>query len=257
MHPILFQIGSFKLHTFGLLMIAAFFAALWLARKRAPKFGIKAEKITDVSFFALLFGILGARVVFILQDLPHYLAHRDELLSIQFQGLTSFGGLLFGFAYLCIWAVRSKVPLISLLDLMIAPMLLGQAVGRIGCLMNGCCYGGVCPTGTPWGIHVDGLTGLYHPAQIYESFLDLAGLLILFSLEKRGLNKGQSFGAGLVLYGLARFIYEYWRAGFSSTYIPGLNITDAQAAAGAMVLIGAGVFIAFRNRAHSQQEIPA
>lgn len=257
MHPILFEIGSFKLHTFGLLMIAAFFAGLWLARKRAPKYGLAPDKITDMSFFALLFGILGARVVFILQELPHYLAHRDELLSIQFQGLTSFGGILFGFGYLAVWAVRHKVSFLSLLDMMIAPLLLGQAIGRVGCLMNGCCFGGACPTGTPWGIHVDGMIGLYHPAQIYESLMDIAGLLILFALEKRGLNKGQSFGAGLILYGLARFIYEYWRAGFSSTYLPGLKITDAQAAAGSMVIIGLAVFLVFRNRAHSQQEIPA
>jgi len=257
MHPILFQIGSFKLHTFGLLMIVAFFAALWLARKRAPRFGLKPEKITDVSFFALLFGILGARIVFILQALPYYLAHMDELWSIQFQGLTSFGGFLFGLAYLAGWSYKNKISLINVLDLMIAPMLLGQAIGRVGCLMNGCCYGGACPPGMLWGIHVDGLVGLYHPAQIYESLMDVGGLLILFAIEKRGLSKGQSFSAGLVLYGLARFIYEFWRAGFSSSYLPGLRITDAQAAAGSMMLIGVALFIVFRNRAHSQQEIPA
>ena len=257
MHPILFQKGSFVIHSFGVLMIAAFFASLWLARKRAVRFGFTADRISDISFYALLFGILGARVVFILQELPHYLANPHELFSWQFQGLTSFGGILFGLIFVWIWSARTKSPFISMMDLMIAPLLLGQAIGRVGCLLNGCCYGGVCPSGLPWAIHVEGVSSLHHPAQIYESLMDLAGLAILLTLEKRGLAKGQSFSIGLILYGMARFIYEFWRAGNSSTYIPGLPITDAQAVAGAMALIGVALFIVFKNRAHAQRELLA
>ncbi len=257
MHPVLFKIGSFTLHSFGLLMVAAFFGALWLARKRAEKFGFQPTAVTDAGFFTLLFGILGARVVFILQELPYYLHHSGELLSWQFQGLTSFGGILFGFFYLVYWAHKNKTPFFNVLDLMVAPLLLGQAIGRVGCLLNGCCYGGVCPPSVPWGIHVEGLANLHHPAQIYESLMDLIGLFILLALERRGLAKGQSLAAGIALYGLARFIYEFWRAGESSTYVPGLPITDAQAVAGSMVIVGIALFVVLRNRAQAPQGIAA
>lgn len=255
MHPILFQIGSFKLHSFGVLMVLAFFGGLWLARLRAKRFGIDPQAITDACFYTLLFGILGARVAFIAQELPHYLANPRELFSWQFQGLTSFGGILFGFAYLVLWAKRKNVPLLNLLDLMAGPMLLGQAIGRVGCLMNGCCYGGACTL--PWAVHVEGLPGLYHPAQIYESLMDLTALAILMVFERRGLARGQSLSLMLILYGAARFIYEFWRAGSSSDLMPGLPITLAQAVAGAMIVLGGALLVVFRNKAAATQEIPA
>jgi phosphatidylglycerol:prolipoprotein diacylglycerol transferase len=256
MHPILFYVGKFPVHSFGVMMIVAFFACLWFLRKRAPKFGIDPEKITDAAIPTLLLGILGARITFILLDLDYYLHHRSEMFSIEFQGLTSFGGVLFGLIFMVFWARKAKYSLMSVLDLGIAPLLLGQAIGRVGCLLNGCCYGGVCPPGTPWGIHVDQLADLHHPAQIYESLMDLGGLFILLQMEKRGLNRGQSFGAGLALYGIARFIYEFWRIGSTSTKLAFLPISDAQLVAFAMILAGTVTCLIFRSKAPAQVEMP-
>src|ERR1700722_18416909 len=98
MRPILFHIGNFPIHSFGVMMVIAFFSALWLVRTRAAKFGFEANAISDVTFYTLIAGVLGARVVFIVQELPYYLAHPKELWTFQFQGLTSFGGLFFGMA---------------------------------------------------------------------------------------------------------------------------------------------------------------
>ena len=98
MRPILFNIGNFPIHSFGVMMVIAFFSALWLVRRRAAAFGFDPSAISDVAFYTLIAGVLGARLVFIVQELPHYLSHPSELFTLQFQGLTSFGGLFFGMA---------------------------------------------------------------------------------------------------------------------------------------------------------------
>src|SRR5277367_440857 len=104
MHPILFKIGSFELHTYGAMMVVAFVAAIWLANLRAARYGIDKNQVGDMAFWTLVSGVLGARIVFILQDLPYFLSHRNELFSLQFQGLTSFGGLIFGGLAVVFWS---------------------------------------------------------------------------------------------------------------------------------------------------------
>ena len=245
MHPILFQVGDFKLYSFGLMMVIAFFSALTFARFRAKRYGMTPDEVGDMSFWALLGGILGARAMFIAQEWDHYSKNLKELFSLQFQGLTSFGGILVGGLVIWLWAKKKKLPVLQLLDLASGPFLLGHIFGRIGCLLNGCCYGHVCPTGFPFGVHSaearDGL--LHYPAQAFDSLMNVAALGILIVLERRGLKLGQSTGIMLILHGLARFIYEFWRIGSSSTRWGSLPITEAQAVALLLVAIGAGLYL--------------
>jgi phosphatidylglycerol:prolipoprotein diacylglycerol transferase len=247
------------------MLILAFLSALWLARKRAPKFGFEPSKVSDASMVALFAGVIGARVVFILQELPYYLRHRDELFSLQFQGLTSFGGLLFGLGAYAWFAWRQKKPFRDVLDLVAPSALLGHAIGRIGCLLNGCCYGVVCAIGG-FGVDVDSTHVKHIPAQLYDSLMTFVAVGVLLAVEKRGLRRGQSFSLFLVLYGASRFIYEFWRAGTvdevnrglaSSTYWGNLPITQAQAVAAAMAAAGAIMFVLYQWRRVPQQEIAA
>ncbi|MEA2552402.1 MAG: phosphatidylglycerol---prolipoprotein diacylglyceryl transferase [Fimbriimonadaceae bacterium] len=271
MHPTLFEFNKFslggatfgpiKVHSFSVLLIIAFLASVWLARKRAPKFGFDPSKITDASMVVLFAGIIGARLLFILQELPYYLKHRDELFSLQFQGLTSFGALLFGFVAYAWFAWRQKRPLRDVLDVVAPSALLGHAIGRIGCLLNGCCYGVATQGG--FGVHVDSTDVLHVPAQLFDSLMTLAALGLLLWIEKRGLHRGQSFSLFLVFYGVTRFIYEFWRAGTveevqkgiaSSTYWGSLPITQAQGVALVMILVGAGMYLVLQRRSLPQQE---
>ncbi len=247
MRPILFTIGNFPIHSFGVMMVLAFFASLGLVRMRAAKYGFSINQISDVFFWALIAGIIGARVVYIAQELPYYLKHTDELLSWRFQGLTSFGGLIFGALVVVFWAVKHKANLKSLLDLAAPGFLVGHAIGRIGCLLNGCCFGGACPADVPWGIHVAGQASLHHPAQVYDSLMNVAAVALVLLWERRGALPGQIFGAAIALHGLARFIYEFWRAGTddqvargeaSSTYWGSLPITQAQGMAAVLIVVG-------------------
>ena len=272
MHPILFTLGPFhvggatvgplQVHSFSVMLILAFLAGLLLARSRAPKFGFDPNRVSDASMVVLFAGVIGARVLFILQELPYYLQHRDQLFSLQFQGLTSFGGILFGFLAYAWFAWRQKRPLRDVLDLVAPSGLIGHSIGRIGCLLNGCCYGVV--TNSRLGVHIDDTNILHVPAQLYDSLMALAAVWILLSIEKRGLQRGQSFSLFLILYGATRFIYEFWRAGSvadvnrgfaSSTYWGNLPITQAQAAAAVMVAGGMVMFLVCQRHRVPHQEI--
>lgn len=235
MYPVLFKIGDFEVHTFGLALIVAFIVAYLFGRARAARYGLTQEQVGDAFFWTLILGVLGARIGFILQMLPYYLEHTDELFTLQFQGLTSYGGIVAGFLGLLWLAKRAKVPARNYLDLAGAPLLLGHAIGRVGCLLNGCCYGRRCDL--PWAIPVKHQVGLFHPAQIYDSLMVLVGLGLLLLAERRGLRPGQSVLLAVSIYCASRFVYEFWRAGTpaevnvgfaTSTYFGGLPLTEAQ-----------------------------
>ena len=258
MHPILFTILGFQVHTFGVAMVVAFVLSVSLARARGPRFGITKDQIGDMAFWAILAGVLGARLFFVAQEWRHYSEHPRELLTLQFQGLTSFGGLLCGLVAGVVWARRKGIPVRNLLDAVAPAFLVGHVVGRIGCLMNGCCFGGVCPVGTPWGIHVAGSDLLHHPAQVYDSLMNLAALGLVLAVERRApLKAGQVTGLVIALHGVARFVYEFWRAGTeaqvasgeaSSTYWGHSPFTQAQGMAFALVLLGGAFFALARRR---------
>ncbi len=264
MLPVLFKIGSFEVHSFGVILIIAFLAALYVARRRAPRYGIEPNSLSDLSFWILISGVLGARLLFLLQEPPK---DWHEYFSLKFAGLTSFGALIGGFIVILFWCARKKVRLRAVLDVFIVPLLLGHAIGRFGCLLNGCCFGGACPADLPWGIHAGAAHVLSHPAQVYDSLMNLAAIGIVLLLERRNWAQlGQIFAIGLALHGLTRFIYEFWRGGTeaqvragiaSSTYISGTPITQAQVASAGIVVLGAVLFFVCARKPALKEPLPA
>ena len=250
MRPILFQIGTFPVHTFGVLLMAAFLAAIAMLRGRAARFGTTKDAITDVAFWTVLAGVLGARLLFIAQEWGYYSTHTKELLSWQFQGLTSFGGLIGGGIAAVLVGRRHGIEPRRLLDLVAPSFLLGHAIGRIGCLFNGCCGGAVCPVPAPW-FGVMGETGkIQYPAQVLDSALNLIGLGFVLLAERKGLRPLVTTGLVLVAHGLSRFVYEFFRAGTSSSVwvqAGPVPLTQAHAVAFGVMLVGLG-FLAFGVR---------
>jgi phosphatidylglycerol:prolipoprotein diacylglycerol transferase len=265
MHPILLKLGSFEIHSFSVMMVVAFLAALGVLQWRAGRYGLTKDQVADVAFWALISGVLGARIVFILQDLPYYLHNLKELFSLQFEGLTSFGGLIFGFLAVVIWARKKHVPLGKVLDLCAPAFVIGHAIGRIGCLLNGCCFGPVCPADFPFGVHVEGGGAVLHyPAQAADTVMNLAVFGILIWRARKGLGWGQLTGLALILHGTTRVIYEFWRAGTvdqvnknlaSSTYWGNLPFTQAQAMAAFLVLVGFVIFFTSGRKAVAKTEV--
>ena len=256
MYPELFEVFGFKVRSYGLIIAVGLMLAVWLASRRAPRHGVKPERLYDVLIWALIPGILGARVVYIVQHWGFYSSNPGELWTFQFEGLTSFGG--FGFALIAIWlwSRRAKVPLVSMFDIIGLPLLILGAIGRVACLMNGCCYGR--PTTAWFGVVQESHAFLHTPAQLFDSSMLLVGAGVLAVMERRKLVPGQSFVAAVVAYGVSRYIYEFWRAGTedefsqglaSSVYVWSDKLTLAQVAASVMIVGGlAGFFLIGKRR---------
>jgi phosphatidylglycerol:prolipoprotein diacylglycerol transferase len=252
MYPTIFQVGSFKLASFGVAMVIAFMVGLTMARKRARSHGLTPEQVSDVAFWSILAGILGARVFFIVQDLPYYLKHRDELLSIQFQGLTSFGGFIVGGIVAAFLCMKRKISALGFLDTVAPAFIIGHAIGRIGCLLNGCCHGQPAEHAFPFAAYSAENHQYNVPAQLYDSAMNIGVLFLLLWLEKKNPRQGYTFGMAFILHGLTRFIYEFFRMGSSSTTIGNLPLTEGHVMA--VVIMIVGVLFVFRAK---PMEVPA
>lgn len=248
MLPVLFRIGPVEIRAFGVLVAISFLVGVWMARVRALGAGIEPKRIVDLTFWTLPFGLLGARVLYIAQEWAYYRENLDQLVSLQIEGFTSFGAILGGLLVLWIWCWRNGISSWRVLDIMGVPFLVASAIGRVGCFLNGCCYGVACDL--PIGVHVHGLPDARHPAQLYEMGLLLVAAWLVTRRERRGLPVGASFGLAFVGFGASRYIYEIFRAGSydevargvaSSTYWGSLPITEAQAVA--LGIVGIGVLI--------------
>lgn len=244
-------------------MVIGVIIAVAIARKRAPRYGIDADRIWDSAFWLVLPGILGARITYIVQNWSYYQSHQSELWSLRFEGLTSFGGILFGFLGFLVWRKRTNVGFWPFLDTVGVPVLVAQAVGRIGCLLNGCCYGR--PTTEWYGVIVQGLPDKHVPAQLVDTALMLIGALAISLWDKAKPRKpGVSFGLFVIAYGLSRFVYEFFRAGTkeemaaqvaSSSYVKGLPITLAQVVCLLFVAIGLAI-AAYNSRKDTDGPVP-
>jgi phosphatidylglycerol:prolipoprotein diacylglycerol transferase len=259
MHPILFQFGNIKVPTFGFILAIAFLAGIAMAGRRAPKFGFTSAQVSDVSFWALIAGVIGARLLYIALNWGYFQSNPRELVSLQVSGLTSFGGLIAGGFAVWIWCRQNSVDFLRMLDVFTPAFLVGHIIGRIGCLMNGCCFGGECPAWLPWAIDIHGHT--HHPAQAYDSLMNVVALGAVLLYDRVRHPVGSVFGLGLVLHAITRFIYEFWRAGTredvqagnaSAAYLPGLPVTEAQAFTLVLIAIGATIWF----RAQSNRSAP-
>ena len=205
MLPILFHIGPFPVHSWGVLLMIGFLVGGWRAAKNAPRYGFKPEDVWDVSLFGLLGGVLGGRIGFVVQE-PHFWERPQQMLAIWDGGMAFYGGLLGGILAGVLTCRAKKMRVADMADLAAPSLALGYIFGRIGCFLNGCCYGGVCDL--PWAIrfpdeHVPGvLTPPSHPAQLYSSLGGTAYLpFALLPLEKHRKFRGQVMYVFLFLYG--------------------------------------------------------
>jgi phosphatidylglycerol:prolipoprotein diacylglycerol transferase len=210
MHPILFRVGPIYLYTYGALLATAFLVAIYVAMRSAEREGIKSEFIADMGIIIILSSIVGARLFYIVfYDLQGTLQNPLELLKLQQTGLVFYGGLICAVCAGIVYtrSKKNSVPLV--MDIIAPSIALGQAIGRIGCFMSGCCYGKPALAG--WAVNFPHLIHPRHPTQIYESLATFAIFLTLLWFRKRRTDVGQVAWLYLVLYAEARFVLEYLR----------------------------------------------
>lgn len=252
MHPILFHWGPFTLHTYGLFAALGFLAGYGLANATAKRRGLPPSLVGDALVPLLLGGILGARIFYVIFHGAEFSGVWLDTLKIWQGGLMWQGGFLGGIVALTIFVQRRKIPFLSLADAFAPAVALGQAVGRIGCLFAGCCYGKICDL--PWAITFHNSESLaptgqaLHPTQLYDAGLDLLITAILLALSHtRWANQnGRLTALYLILAGTARLAVEPFRADARGV---GLGIFSATGLI-ALGLIFAGLILilTFQNR---------
>jgi phosphatidylglycerol---prolipoprotein diacylglyceryl transferase len=230
-HPIALQFGSLTIRWYGVMMALAFLAGLWTATLRARRVGVKGEVISDVTLWLLGGSIIGARFVYVTTYWKQEFANApfSEVFMVQHGGLVYYGGLIgatiTGLGYL-FW---KKLPVWQIADILAPSIALGSVFGRIGCLLNGCCYGYHCDL--PWAIHfpADHNTAgaPVHPTELYDAGLNLILYGLLAWWFRRRKFDGQIFAAYLMIYAVFRSIAEHFRGDYPTDHIHN-GITSAQ-----------------------------
>jgi phosphatidylglycerol:prolipoprotein diacylglycerol transferase len=229
MQRYLLQIGPITLYSYGAMLALAFMAATYLATKRAQRAGIESTKIIDLSLYILLSSILGARIMFVALNRDYYKERLLDIFKLWEGGLVFYGGLICAF-FAVVWVLRkNRLPVWKTTDILSAPIALGIAIGRMGCFLNGCCYGkisfayGICfpAKDNPPAFTQQVLGGLVSPqaacslpvipTQLYESVAYLLIFFLLLCFEKHKHFAGFSFWMLILLYSFFRFIIEGFR----------------------------------------------
>jgi len=219
MHPRLLTIGSLTLHSYGVLLAVAFLAGLWVASRQAKRGGLDAGRVTDMAVWVLIAGLVGAKLMLFALDWRFYVAHPREMLSLLQSGGVFYGGLVAGLLVAWWYARRFQLPPWRTADALAPGVILGQAIGRLGCFSAGCCWGKA--TSVPWAVTFRDayaaravgtpLDTPLHPSQLYESAAAFLIFAFLLWLASRKRFHGQVVLAYVALYSTVRFALEFWR----------------------------------------------
>ncbi len=255
MHRIIFTIGPFSLYSYGLLMAIAFITALYITTRIAINNKIDKDRVIDMATWIILGAILGARLWFVIENFHFFRNDLMGILRIWEGGMVFYGGFIGGFISGIYYIKRNKLNVFLMADIIAPGLAMGIAIGRIGCFLNGCCYGKICSS---FGIQFpakdyppayyqqlrDGLidrTATHSlpviPTQNIASIIALVIFGVLLYLLRRKLRNGIVFAIFLILYGMDRFAIDFLRYYSSDAMKIGI-ISYSQITSLIMVIIG-------------------
>ncbi len=216
--PILAQLGSFQLAWHGILTALAIVIAVLYGERRLARAGMPPEAMGSVIFWAIIGGLIGARLFHVADHLEYYAAHPIQAISFWEGGLAVYGAFFGGILAAIIAVLRTKFPVWRLLDAGAPALLVGQAIGRVGCFMNGDAWG--APTGAEWGLVYThpldlippNLLGVpTHAYPLYEIAAVMAWFGVLWLVRDRLTSRGSTFLVAMIGYAVIRFGLSYFR----------------------------------------------
>jgi phosphatidylglycerol:prolipoprotein diacylglycerol transferase len=213
LHRVLFSIGGLRIYSYGVFLALGFIVATIIARYRFKQQYKNPDTVLDLVLAAAVGGIVGARLFYIIGHWSDFMAYKAEIFKVNMEGLVFYGGLLLGLTLALIVGRWRQLRFWTTMDLAGVCVPVGLAIGRIGCFLNGCCYGK--PTGLPWGITYplsSGIVGPRHPTQIYELVLDLVLFGLLWWKKDSFEREGTVFWLFALGYAAIRFTVEFFRA---------------------------------------------
>ena len=250
MHNEILKIGPFTVYGYGLMIAIGIFAAYCLAEYRARKLGLDDERVFGMTFWAVIGGILGGKILYYITILPQIIADPTLLYRDLLEGFVIYGALIGGFIGIVLYCRLWNMKLLAYLDLALPSVALAQGFGRIGCLLAGCCYGretegafaitfhnsAYAPNGVP-----------LIPTQIISSGLDFIHFFILlYFVKKWKKNDGQVTGLFFMLYSVGRFVLEFFRGDLERGSVGVLS--TSQFISIFMFVFGAAFFFGFGRK---------
>ena len=260
MDPVAFSFGSLSIHWYGVCMAAAVLLGMWTASRRGMREKIHPDTVYDMSPWIIIGAIAGARLLFVVTYWDQKFAGKPfmDIFAIR-TGFVYYGGFIAASASVIWFCRRRKLPIWKIGDVLAPSVALGHALGRIGCLFTGCCYGKECTL--PWAFeypaiyeHLHGRA--IHPTQIYESLLNFALYGGLVWLYRRKKFDGQVFATYLVAYAIIRSFVEMYRGDYKDHQIVGF-LTPGQLVSVLIVTAGIVLFLKLPRRiapAHPETE---
>lgn len=242
MHPVLFEFGKLTFYTYGLFVGLGYAIGVLFASKRAEKRGLNPDRLFWFFIVLLLAALFGGRIAYVLTNRWLY-PDLKSVFQVGTGGLAVHGVLAGGLLVIIVYSKISRIPFLTLGDIVAPSVALGQAIGRIGCFFNGCCYGELTSGG--WGVMTRFAPGLRHPVQLYESALDLLLFLGLVYFERNARAEGQVFSVYFIGYGVIRFVLDFFREQESFF----LNVAYSQWASLALVVLGVALYLRSRSLA--------
>lgn len=247
MHNDLITIGGFTIHGYGLMIALGFLSAIYISYIRAGKINLDKEKIYDFAICAILGGIFGAKMLYVLTNIGAIKDNPDLLLNFA-DGFVVYGGILGGFICCAVYAYARGLKFFDYFDLIMPQVFIGQGFGRIGCFLAGCCYGE--HYSGPGAITFTGSTlapngvALF-PTQIVSSVFDFSmGLLLIYISNKHKKFDGQIAALYLIIYSVGRTIIEFFRGDTERGFI--LSLSTSQFIS--IFILLAGIILYFVQR---------
>jgi len=204
------------MHSYGLMLALAFLAAIMLLEKRAKDHGISKDTIMDFGLVIMISSVIGSRAFHVISHWGEYASNPLSALAVWEGGLTFYGGVLLSVPAGVIYLKKKDIDFWPLADLAAPAFALGLGIGRLGCFLNGCCFGN--PSGLPWAVHFSTDTAAgsafscaLHPTQLYESLFGFAAMAFLLWMGKKKFFAGAMFCLFLGLYGAWRFGLDHFR----------------------------------------------
>ncbi len=218
MHPDILHWGFVHIRSYGLMLAVAFLIGTWLALREARRRSLDEDQVVTVVLVVLASSVIGARALYVLEHVQEFRREWGSVLAVWQGGLTLYGGVVAGTLAGLLTARQMGLPMWSVADVLTPSFALGTLFGRVGCFLNGCCYG--VPTRLPWGVHFppDSFAGLdfgnaaVHPSQLYFALAGLALFGVSWGLRRRLAVPGTLFWTFMLLFALVRIPLDVTRA---------------------------------------------
>jgi phosphatidylglycerol---prolipoprotein diacylglyceryl transferase len=252
--------GFLHIRSYGLTMAIAFLVGTWLGLREARRIGLDEDKVVNVILVVLVSSVLGARALYVMEHIPEFRREWGSVIALWQGGLTLYGGIVAGTVAGLMAARRFGLPMWSLADALAPSLALGTSIGRIGCYLNGCCYGR--PTRLPWGVVFppDSFAGLefgnapVHPSQLYAAGTGLVIFLVIWKLRRRFSVPGTLFWTFIVLFALMRIPLDMtraWEPEATLLRVGAWIITESQVTSLALALFAVLMMLRLRRLAPS------